>query len=175
MADEKTLSAVCKRCGKQFSKDELGADREQLYCSSCMMEIAEEHVPEEAGMPRLKRLRKSRVGVALLWIILCVSVVIIAIQAPKLISAFEEEQPVRRGTYTTDARTDQCIRNLWRISKLLQEGKMPGEKIVCPVSKKPYVVTRTKKDTVACCPNPHMHGFSKVQVSKNNPIPELIK
>jgi len=140
MAEEKGMSAICKRCGKPFNKGEQGADSEQVYCSRCKVELAEQYVPETSDMSKLKRIRKSRAGVVLLWIVLCVCISIIAIRAPKLISAFKKEgKPIRYGTYSTDAQTDLCIKNLWQISKMLIEGKLPEKDIVCPVSKKPYV------------------------------------
>lgn len=176
MADEKGLNAICKRCGKPFSKDEQGADSEQLYCSRCMIELAEQYVPEEVEISKLKRIRKSRVGMTLLWITLFICISIIAIQAPKLISALtKEEKPIRYGTYSTDAQTDQCINNLWHISKLLQQGKLPGKDIVCPVSKNPYVVTTIEGDVVVRCANPELHGLKGIRVSEKGPVPVLIK
>ncbi|MBW2038435.1 MAG: hypothetical protein JRI46_02390 [Deltaproteobacteria bacterium] len=171
MADEKFLGAVCKRCGKPLSEDEQDAD----YCSSCMIELAEQYVPEKAEPPPIKRKRKSRARLVLQWIIFLACISIIAIQSPKLISAFKEGKPLRHGTYSTDAQTDQCIKNLWHISKLLQEGKLPGRDMVCPVSKKPYVVKKIKGDTVVSCPNPELHGVKEIRVSKKYPIPEVIK
>ena len=177
--DETSLNAVCQRCGKIFDKDQYGADKEQLHCASCMIKIAEEYAIEQEEESRLKKIvtgiRKSRVCSTLLWVIFCISIVVVGIQIPKLISAFEEKRPIRRGTYSTDVQTDQCIRNLWCISGLLQEGKAFKKEFVCPVSKEPYVITITEDDMVVECPNPGIHGCSKIQISKKNPIPKVIK
>jgi len=176
MAEEKGMSAICEKCGKPFSKDEQGADSERQYCSRCMIEFAEQYVPETSDLSKLKRIRKSQIGVVLLWIVLCVCISIIAIRAPKLISAFTQEpKPIRYGTYSTDAQTDQCIKNLWQISKVLQEGKLPGKDIACPVSKKPYVVDAMGGDIAVRCANPGLHGFKEIRVSKRFPRPEIIK
>jgi len=175
MADEKALSAICNRCGKPFNKGEQGADSDQLYCSRCMIELAEQYVPEEVEISNLKRIRKNRVWVTLLWIIVFVCISIIAIQVPKLISAFKGEKPIRYGTYSTDAQTDQCIKNLWHISKLLQEGKLPGKDLVCPVNKKPYVMTNIEGDVVVRCANPEFHGFKEIRVSEKDLMPVLMK
>ncbi len=175
MADEKGLSAICKKCGEPLNKGGQGTDSDQLYCSRCMIELAEQYVPEEVEISKLKRIRKSRVWVPLLWIALLVCISIIAIQVPKLISAFEEEKPIRYGTYSTGAQTDQCIKNLWHISKVLQEGKFPGKDIVCPVSKKPYVMTNMGGDGMVRCANPQLHGFKEIRVSEKDPMPVLIK
>jgi len=176
MADEKGISAICENCGETFHKNEQDSDSKQPYCSRCMVELAEQYVPETSDMSKLKRIRKSRVGVTLLWITLFACISIIAIQVPKLISVFiKEEKPIRYGPYSTDAQTDQCIKNLWRISKLLQEGKLPGKDIVCPVSKKPYVVASIGGDTVLRCAKPGLHGFKEIRVSEKDPMPVLIK
>lgn len=175
MADEKGLSAVCNRCGKSFNTGEQGTDGEQPYCSRCMIELAEQYVTEEVKISKLKRIRKSRVWVTFLWIILFACISIIVIKGPKLISAFKEDKPIRYGTYSTDARTDQCINNLWHISKLLQQGKLPGKDIVCPVSKNQYVVTAIEGDTVVRCANPELHGLKGIRVSEKGSVPVLIK
>ncbi len=175
MTDKENSSVICKKCGKPFNKEEQGADIEQQYCSHCMIDLAEQYVPEETEMSKLKQIRKSRIGTVLLWVILLACLSIIAIQIPSIMSALEEEKPARYGVQSTDAVTNQCINNLWHISKLLQEGKLPGKDIVCPLSKKPYVVITTEDDVIARCPNPEEHGFKEIQVSKINPIPEIKK
>lgn len=174
MADEKDMRAICKNCGETFHKNEQDSDSKRPYCSRCMVELAEQYVPETSDMSKLTRIRKNKVGMTLLWIALLVCISIIAIQVPKLISAFtKEEKPIRYGTYSTDAQTDQCINNLWSISKVLQEGKLPGKDIVCPASKKPYVMETIAGDIVVRCGNPELHGLKEMRVSKRSPRPEI--
>lgn len=91
MADEKDMRAICKNCGETFHKNELDSDSKRPYCSRCMVELAEQYVPETSDMSKLTRIRKSKVGMTLLWITLLVCISIIAIQVPKLISAFTKE------------------------------------------------------------------------------------
>ncbi|MFV9644982.1 MAG: hypothetical protein ACNYWU_04095 [Desulfobacterales bacterium] len=55
----------------------------------------------------------------------------------------------------------------------MQEGKPVGTDIVCPASKKPYIVEGAGKSLTVRCPNPELHGLSLIRVSKNNPIPEI--
>ncbi|MBW2220639.1 MAG: hypothetical protein JRF40_14305, partial [Deltaproteobacteria bacterium] len=55
------------------------------------------------------------------------------------------------------------------------EGKLPGNNIVCPVSKEPYVVTKTEDDVVVKVPKPELYGFKEMRVSKKNPVPIIIK
>jgi len=174
MPDEKGVNAICENCGETFHKDEQGSGSEEQYCSRCMIKLAEEYIPEKTDLSKLKRVTESRIVRALLWIILFICISVIAIQVPKLISAFtKEEKPIRYGTYSTDTQADQCIKNLWRISKLLQEGKLPGKDIACPVSQKPYTVVIMEDDSIVRCPNPELHGLKEIRISKKVPRPEV--
>jgi hypothetical protein len=171
MTDEKKINATCKGCGKQLSADEKGAE----YCGRCMIERAEEYVPEAPERPQIKREKRSRVWLVSQLIIILAGLAIIAFQTPRLISAVKGDRPLRQGTYATDAQADQCIKNLWHIDRLIQEGKAPGKDMVCPISKKPYEIKNIGEDIVVSCPNPELHGFKKIQVSKKHPVPEVSK
>jgi hypothetical protein len=184
---EKDATARCSQCRKPLCDECAIPERGKAFiCSRCAaMKAAQEAVEgidqrldEKESKKQeqdLRKKRKSKIWVVSRWAILAVCIAIIVIQIPKLMSTFEEEKPIRYGTYSTDARTDQCIKNLWRISKLLQEGKLPGKDIVCPASKKPYVVTEIEGDVVVRSPNPQLYGFKEIRVSKKKPVPELIK
>jgi len=167
MDKEASPTGRCKRCGKVV-------DGDQFYCGQCIIELAEETItgPKD-DKHKPPRPGKSRKKVVAQWIVLLVCFAIIAFQMPKLFAAFKEDQPIRQGTYETNAQTDQCINNLWHISKLLQDGRLPGNDIVCPASGKPYVIVKAGEDTVARCPNPGLHGFSKISVSRRSPCPEV--
>jgi len=128
---------------------------------------------EEIQEARVKRKRKIRV--AFQWGIVVTGLVVIAIQMSETAASFKEKKPLRYGTYQTDAKTDQCIKNLWKVARLLQEGKMPEKEIYCPASKEPYVITEEKGDIVARSPHPEFYGFKEIRVSKNRPVPEVIK
>jgi hypothetical protein len=171
MTDEKKNATVCKSCGKRLGTDEKGAE----YCSRCMIERAEEYVPEAPERLPIKREKRSKAWLIVQVAIILVGVIVIALQAPRLIAAFKEGQPLRQGTYATDAQTDRCIANLWHIARLVQEGKMPDKDVVCPITKKPYVIKDTGTDVVVRCPNPELHGFKEIRVSKRHPIPEVSK
>ncbi len=171
MADEEMVNTVCNGCGRTLGADEQGAE----YCNSCMIERAEEYVPEAPEKPQIKRERKSRVWLVVQVAIILAGVVIMVLQTPRLIAALKEGQPLRQGTYATDAQTDQCIKNLWHISKLLQEGQLHTNGMVCPVSKKPYEIRDTGADVIVSCPNPALHGLKEMQVSKKLPAPEVSK
>ena len=171
MNDKEMINAVCRGCGKKLSKDEQGAE----YCSRCMIERAEEYVPEAKERPPIKPEKKSKAWVMVQVTIIVIGLAVIALQVPRLTAALQEGQPLRQGAYATDTQTDQCIANLWRISKLIQEGKMSDYDMVCPLRNKPYEIEDSGEDIIVRCPNPGLHGFHKIQVSKRRPVPELSK
>jgi hypothetical protein len=171
MADEPKINAVCKGCGKRLGADEKGAQ----YCSRCMIERAEEYVPEAPERPSIKRGKKSRTWLIVQVAIILVAVTIMALQTPRLISAVKGDRPLRQGSYATDSQTDLCIKNLWHIARLIQEGKVPRKDMVCPISKKPYEIKNIGEDIAVSCPNPELHGFKEIRVTKRRPVPELRK
>jgi hypothetical protein len=128
---------------------------------------------EQIHEARKDRNRKLRV--VLQWSIVVIGLLIIAMQTPRLISVFKEEKPLRYGSYQTDAQTDQCIRNLWKIAKLLQENQLPGKNTVCPASKMPFVVAQEEGELVVRSPKPELYGFKEMRVSKERPVPQVIK
>jgi hypothetical protein len=121
-----------------------------------------------------KKDKKKRIMIQ--WLVLIACLCIIAYQIPSFLSITSyDAKHLRNGVYDTDALTDQCIKNLWQISRLIQEGKIPDTRIVCPASNKPYDVIRIDGDIIVRSPNPELYGFKDIQVSKKKPIPELIK
>ena len=150
-------------------------DYEKLICPHCVIELAEHYIHEEVKIPKPERINKQRVWAVLRLIILFASISISTIQTPKLISSLKGEKPIRNGTYETDSKADQCIKNLWIISRLLQESKLLEKDIVCPFSKKPYVLKKINEDIVVTCPNPELHGLKEIRVTKKNPCPEVME
>ncbi len=92
-----------------------------------------------------------------------------------IFAANQDIKPLRQDPYNTDVVTDQIIWNLWQISRLIQGGKLPDDTLVCPASKKPFMVIQTKMDIIVRSPNPELYGFKDIRVSKKNPVPEIIK
>lgn len=91
------------------------------------------------------------------------------VRYPVAAAAFAKDPPLHQGGYAADAETDQCVANLWLISRLLQERKPLPANLVCPAGKKPYCVG---KDT-ASCPTPQAHKLHSLRVTRGNPIPEV--
>jgi hypothetical protein len=154
---ESDLKSQTSQALAEFNKEEMARVQEKL---------SKEH----------KKGKKKKIWILTQWVCLIICIGIILYQIPTLISATKSDvKPLRQGTYDTDALTDQCIRNLWQISRLIQEGKMPNSSLVCPASNKPYVIVRTDEDILVRSPNPERYGFKDIRVSKKRPIPELIK
>lgn len=156
---------ICTRCAALQAAEDAsrGIDRRQSEVQTRKQEAAH------------RKTRKKKLMVALRWVVLAACLTVMAVQVPRLLSMFEEERPIRQGTYATDENTDRCVRNLWRMARLLQEGKQPGPDLVCPETGRAYVVTAREDDIVVSCPNPGAHGFSAISVSRKHPVPEVIK
>ena len=169
MVTQEKLAGRCGRCGAKIYS-------EQRYCAQCSIEMAEKNisgpeleVPVADGSPERKRAIWKIVHIFI--IILCLT--IIAFQVKKIIGRRDSYRPIRQGSWETDKVTDACIKNLWQISRILQDGKLPGKDIVCPGSGKPYIITGTGRSTAARCPNPELHGFKDVSVDRNSPRPKV--
>lgn len=182
-ASEKCFSCnkpLCNQCAMPHSNG-------SFICNRCIaMEAAKDvtqgvHQRIEAKAIRtdkegVKKEKKKKLRIMVMILVLLICIGIIAFQTPGIISSLDKnEKPIRNGSYETDAQTDQCIRNLWQIARILQEGGDPGNDIVCPASGKPFILKKEGDDVVARTPNPELYGFKDIKVSKMKPIPELIK
>lgn len=157
----------CGKCGKDIEAD-------RFYCGQCAIEMAEENIPVPDGVIHAHAGSAKR-GIKTLTklFVLLTCLAIIAFRMPALFAAFETAPPLREGTHRTDAETDRCVRNLWRISRILQDGGLPGNDIVCPASGRPYIITGSGRDAVARCPAPELHGVGEISVSRDSPRPKV--
>jgi len=158
-----------------------------FFCSRCIIieaardaadsidqRMEEKHRKAEAFENR-KKFKKTLLRALQLGIVVA-GLCVIAYQLPAFIRASKNEnKPLRNGTIETTALTDECISNLWKVARLLQEEKLPGPELVCPASKKPFVISHEDGDVVARSPNPGLYGFKEIRVSKLHPVPEVIK
>jgi hypothetical protein len=184
---DKTATAQCSQCRKPLCEQcAIPEGNGSFICSQCVagkaareaVEGIDRRIEEKESKRQkqeAKKKKKNKMWVVCQWVILAACIAIITIQVSRFKSAFKKDKPIRYGTYSTDAQTDECIKNLWHVSKMLQEGKLPGKDILCPASQKPYVVTETEGDTVVRSPKPELYGFKEIKVSKNKPVPELVK
>ena len=179
MCNETISSYRCVKCNKQFNKQDLSVIDGKFYCDQCVVGFADKFI-EEKNKLEDKELEKTPTRGRRVWrlillclVFLCLGINIILIS--RMMNSLKGDKIIRKGTIETDAKTDQCIENLWRISRILQEGKLQGKDLVCPITKEPYVVKQEKEDIVVCCPNPGRHGFKEIRVSRSLPVPELIE
>ena len=149
-------------------------EAEKRYNAQWIVSMAEKTAPEEEAKSK-KRKPRGKIWSILLSVFIAGFIVVMAIQIPDLMETTKPGKPIRLGSYDTDDATDQCIKNLWQISRLLQEGKTPDASIVCPVSKIPYRVKSMDYNIIVSCPNPEKHRFTIVQVQKATKIPEVRK
>lgn len=167
MKERPEKSQVCKRCGR-----ELGEEQES-YCPQCQVELEEEGIDPSDDSPDKSEPGAGRRKVALQVVILLVLLGLIIARIPSFMDALERTQPIRNGTWETDAVADECISNLWIISRQLQEGQTPGRDLVCPASGEPYLVIDDGADIKVYCPNPEQHGLRELSVSRTSPLPEV--
>jgi hypothetical protein len=166
----------CKGCGRPVTggiEKQPGKD-EDVYCGQCMIDRAERYI-KDAPIEKLKsqRFRETVAWKVAMILIFLICFGIIAYQVPGIISATKEPKPIRMGSYETDEVTDNCIKNLWQIAYLIQQGQLgDAQGIVCPATGKPYVIIQ-EPNTEAHCPNPGAHGFRDILVTKKTPVPEV--
>jgi hypothetical protein len=168
MNKEPLSTSRCERCGRP-------AESDRIFCAQCMIEEAEERIPDKAeslSSPPVQL--QGGKGTVIRVIILLFCLAVITCQMPKLLASFKAEKPLRLGTYETDAKTDQCIANLWHLARLLQDNGRIDDEVVCPASGKPYIVTGEGADFVVRCPEPSTHGFREISASTSSPRPKVI-
>ena len=173
MTDSTNQMGKCRKCGAPLNRKESESP-DDLYCGSCRIALAEEQL--EADMQKTDEPQKRKwLWPAMKIAILLISLGVIIFQYQKVMTAFDPPKPIRQGTYATDAGADLCISNLWIISKGLGEGKKaPESGMFCPVSGQPYLVEVVNGDRIVKCPDPQSHGMSRLQVSRKNPVPEVM-
>ena len=182
MSNEIISTLKCVRCNKEFDKRELSIINGKRYCSQCAFEFANEFVKTESEAlnekgretPEVRSKKWKTLIICLFFICMGVNAVLL----PRMIKSLKGNKIIRRGDIKTDAKTDQCIKNLWQISRMIQEDSLSEMALVCPVSKKPYIVQQEKGNTIVFCPNPNQHGkrgYRAIRVSRFSPIPEVIE
>ncbi len=164
---ETKRNMACAFCGRPFQPR-----ADEKYCPQCIVDKQEKIIEksEEKAPGKKKRDKKVLLIIfMLLFAAACVAVLII--QIPKILDGAKPGKPIRQGTYETDRTADECIKNLWVISKALQENKAPDSSIRCPATNEPYRIETAK----AYCPNPDKHDLKSLSVSKETKIPEALK
>jgi hypothetical protein len=171
MTDSMNPTGKCRKCGVPLNEAAPGSPV-AMYCAGCRISLAEEQIAVDNEKTDEPRKRKW------LWPVLKIAVLatalgVIAVQYPRLMTAFDAPKPIRQGSYATDVGADRCIGNLWFISKGLGENKKaPEDGMVCPASGQPYRAENVEGNRIVNCPDPKLHGLSFLRVSRKNPVPE---
>jgi hypothetical protein len=146
---------MCRECAFEL---------EQLAAKPGVRGVAVEE-EKEPLTPEEKQRRAILIGV------FAVMFLVLGIRVWSIAPLLKPAQPLRHGTFETDAVTDRCILKLWKISRQLQDGKLPSPMPLCPLSRKPYDVIEGENDILVTCPNPEEHGLSRLSISWKRPIP----
>lgn len=166
----------CGRCGAGI----VGVIPRRLdgkpLCRECTFELEQmaiksggkvAQVEEEKAPLTPEERNRFRVLVGALSVVVLVLLFRIYTIAPLL----QDPKPLRAGVAETDALTDKCINNLWKLSRDIQIGDLPNILPLCPRSSRQYIVTEMEDDTIINCPAPGEHGLAKLSVSLQSPIP----
>lgn len=96
--------------------------------------------------------RRRHAVIALQIAVLTLSCAYIWVSLPAARAAISKVRPLRYGTYSTDRKTDDCIKNLWGLAA----GTLDAAAAVCPTSGARY----TRSGGSFSCPSPEKHGLS---------------
>jgi len=166
----------CGRCGAGIVGVVPRWFNDKPLCRECTFELEQMVlkpggrnviIEEEKTPPTPEELTRRSVLIGFLAIMVLLLLYRIYTIAPML----QPRKPLRLGVTATDSLTDQCIEQMWKLSKDLQEGKLPNILPLCPKSSKQYIVTELVDDTVISCPTPEEHGLARLAVTLSFPIP----
>ncbi len=173
MAETPKIEERCRRCGSPVAGT-AGTQEEALLCGQCRIELAEQQIPDSIGRPKAAPPRRSMGRRIATILLLVLALAVVAYRLPALIRAIEGPRPIRQGTSETDAKADDCIRNLWTVAKQLQQsGAFDAGLLRCPSSGRPYSTEGTGEEMKVRCPNPEAHGLAVLSVSRSAPVPEV--
>ena len=146
---------LCREC--TFELEQLAAKPEMRRTS--VTDAKEPLSPEE---------KKRRV---IIFSVIAGVFLILGLRLLSVAPLLQPLRPLRHGTFETDAIADRCIEELWKLSRQLQDRKLPSLLPLCPLSGKGYVLVEEEGDSRISCPNPGEHGLRRLSVSRKRPIP----
>jgi hypothetical protein len=169
----------CGRCGAGIVGVIPKWRNEKPLCRECAFELEQMNLRPAGKMiavdkektPLTSEEKNKRIAlISLLGVVILILLIRIYTIAPLL----QAPKPIRQGVTATDSLTDECIEQLWRLSKNLQDGKKLNLLLLCPRSSRQYIVTELTDDTIISCPTPEEHGLAKLTVSRRSPIPHAL-
>lgn len=165
--DGSQAGRTCSQCGAQLEDDASN------LCLACAVGAADAQVESAPSTPDAVERRLRGAPTSVLYGICLVCLAIIAWRGPAFVQSVQPQHPIRTGVYTTAGQCDACVENLWVFSAALMDGsELPAQRLTCPATGEPYVVTESADGTVVSCPNPEEHSLSSLSVGGGVQIPE---
>ena len=166
----------CVKCGAEIVGVIPRLWDSKPMCRECTFELELQAAKPDAGRSRVEDEKvpltpEEKQRRVILFGALVVAFLILGLRAWSIAPLLEPPRPLRHGTFETDSITDRCIVELWKISRQLQDGKLPSPMPLCPLSRKIYVVIEGEGDILVNCPNPGEHGLKRLSISRKRPIP----
>jgi len=116
---------------------------------------------------------RSRIRPGIGILVLITGILVMGIQAGEFVNALEPEKPLYKGASDLDPGIESCISNLWKITRLIQDGALRWPNLVCPATGTPYTIVHEKGNSIVQCPNPGEHQVMGLRVSRSSPVPEV--
>ena len=164
----------CKRCGRPVHGTADKPYEERAFCSSCMIELAEQHIPEKVKVSKGSS-KKRQAKILSKWILLIGCSALILVNSVVLVRILAREKTKKFVPPEVSKDATLCLSNHEHISELLQQGELPPDSLGCPLTGTAYRVTIEGGDTTVLCPNPESHLLYGLRVSKKNPVPEVVR
>ncbi len=155
----------------------MDADKSPL-CQACRIAAAEQTVAlshQEADSADAGESVSSRRKIVILWVKIAFIVLGIGVSLWNLRYFSNVVHPVkalRLGSYNTDSGTDKCVRNLWKAVATAQQGDRTV--FSCPLTGRPYTVTKSTAGVIMACPNPQSHDVKAISAGGNFGVPVVV-
>lgn len=150
----------CVMCGKP-------AQAATDFCAGCYKGLEDRYRPKEEAPPRPPRDWRWA-G----WVLSAACLAVLASRLPSVTRTFAPPKPFRSGPADTDRATDECLRRLWTVSRLIQEGRWPVEGFACPATGRPYLSQGEGSGLTVRCPSPEAHRMAELSIGRKRPVPE---
>lgn len=178
---------LCGVCA-DFSGDEV-------YCERCIVNNARSEFVEAQSKPkddlgrmmtekqpvvhskkkasieeRLERREKLSMAIVIISCIFIGITLFTSLGAGYVLTPQEVQTEVREISQASD-----CALVFWEIAEILENGEEPDSSMICPGAQLPNIITRENGDIVVSHAMPQVIGYSQIYVSKNNPVPTMVR
>ena len=170
---------ICGRCHEEIVgvvpvwQDDVPVCRNCAYSGSFYSSRTKKVKTEDPAEKKAKLRAPSRIRPAIGVFVLISGIIIMGLKAGELVTAFEPERPHYRGAVNLDRGTEACISNLWKITRLIQDGALQWPNLKCPLTGMSYRIVHVKGNSIVSCPNPEKHHVAGIWVSRTSPVPEV--